>query len=107
MLIDRFVSVEATTSRQSSNASANDFNHTPRSIQSAPSAPSTPSPHDDIEREPEDLMIPKDSSLSDISEGPPRYRALFPPYHFPVFSGEGFPPPPTYEESQWMNEHQC
>ena len=89
----KFVSVDV---------SANYYENTAHDIPSTPSAPPRP---DDVGPEPGDHTIPKDSTLSDVSEGPPRYRALFPPDHVPIVTDEGLPPPPTYEESQQMNDN--
>ena len=66
-----------------------------------PRAPSAP--HPEPEPEPDDHEIPKDSTLTEISDGPPRYRALFPPGYVPVSTDEGLPPPPSYEESQRLS----
>ena len=41
---------------------------------------------------------PEDSTLTEISDGPPAYRTLFMPGYIPVLCIEE--PPPTYEESQ-------
>ena len=68
-----------------------------------PGAPTAPPPDEQPEPEPDDHLVPKDSTLTDISEGPPRYRAIFPPGYAPVLTDEGLPPPPSYEDSQRIN----
>ena len=103
-----FVPVEATTTRRSSSIHANELNtviinQSTTPLQRPHSAPTAPPQTDPIEPETEDHLIPKDSTLTNVSEGPPRYRALFPPGYVPVISDEGLPPPPTYEESQRLD----
>ena len=53
----------------------------------------------EVELEPDDYETPIDSTLTEISDGPPRYRALFPPGYVPVKSEDELPPPPSYDES--------
>ena len=88
-----FTEVDETSARRGSHASA--IMSTVIDDTLVPSAPEA-----DTEPEPEDHEVPKDSTLTEISDGPPRYRALFPPGYVPVLTDEGLPPPPSYEESQ-------
>ena len=74
--------------RQPLNNHSNDYS----GIASAPQPEPEPQPEDFHE-------VPKDSTLTEISDGPPRYHGLFPTGYVPVLSDEGLPPPPTYEES--------